>query len=43
MQAVWRGIARTVISNLTTQTTSLYDFGILLVGCYLAELVGPTD
>ena len=39
IQTVWSGIGRTVISNLTTQTTSLIDFRVLLIGCYLAELV----
>ncbi len=40
IQTVWSGIGRTVISNLTTQTTSLIDFRVLLIGCYLAEQVG---
>ena len=42
MQSVWQGIARTVISNLTTQTSSLTDFRILLVGCYLTERLGDS-
>jgi len=39
IQTVWSGIGRTVISNLTTQTNSLTDFRVLLLGCYLAERI----
>lgn len=36
-QSVWSGFGRLVVGNLTTQTTSLNDFRILLIGAWLTD------
>lgn len=36
---VWTGFGRRVIGNLTTQTTSLDDFRVLVIGCWLEDQV----
>jgi hypothetical protein len=36
-QSVWSGFGRLVVGNLTTQTTSLDDFRILLLGSWLID------
>ncbi|GIM62456.1 hypothetical protein Pve01_76490 [Planomonospora venezuelensis] len=36
-QAVWSGFGRRVVGNLTTQTTSLDDFRVLLIGTWLID------
>lgn len=38
-QSIWVRFGRYVVGNLTTQSTLVPDFTILLVGLYLAELV----
>lgn len=35
--SVWTGFARQVVGNLTTQTTSLDDFRVLLIGAWLID------
>lgn len=42
-QSVWVKFGRYVVGNLTTQSTLVPDFTILLVGLYLAERVGSQD
>ena len=39
-QSVWVHFGRKIIGNLTTQSTLVPDFTVLLVGLHLAELVG---
>jgi hypothetical protein len=39
VQAVWAGLGRELVGNLTTVTTSVRNFTTLLVGLYLAERV----
>ena len=34
---VWTGFGRRVVGNLTTQTTSLDDFRVLVIGCWIED------
>lgn len=36
---MWTGFGRRVVGNLTTQTTSLDDFRVLVIGCWLEDQV----
>jgi hypothetical protein len=42
-QSIWVRFGRYVVGNLTTQSTLVPDFTILLVGLYLAERVAETE
>lgn len=42
-QVVWSALARPLIGNLTTVTSSVHGFTTLLVGVYLAERAGRED
>lgn len=42
--SVWTGFGRRVVGNLTSQTTSLDDFRVLVTGCWLEDqLAGQLD
>jgi hypothetical protein len=46
-QAIWTHLGRKVVGNLTTVTSSIVDFTVLLLGTYLAEQIaeagGPEE
>lgn len=39
VQAIWTRLGRHVVGNLSTVTTSVRDFTVLLAGCYFVEAV----
>lgn len=43
IQQIWTKLGRQVIGNLTTVSSSLRDFTVLIIGLYLAEQLRDGD
>lgn len=43
VQQIWSRLGRTVVTNLTTVTTSVADFAVLVLGCHFAAALAETS